>query len=111
MTWSSLPVYACWKCEQSRIVRTLNERTLERINIKALVVPVESFFFECPFNRVPLRVVRCNDLVSGAFFLFEVFRDERDGLDLLAILMMRLAPSAFDATVATLTIRLVPPCC
>ena len=85
------------------------QRTLERIDIKALVVPVESFFFECPLKRVPLRLVRRDNLVGDALFILEVFRDECDGLDFFSILMTQSAPIPFNAT-ATLTIRLVPFC-
>ena len=74
----------------------LNERTLERIDVEALVVPVESFFFECTLKRVPLRVVWGDNLV-GDTLLLEMFRDECDGLDLLLVLMARLAPSSFCA--------------
>jgi hypothetical protein len=72
----------------------LNERTLERVDVKALVVPVESFFSECFFKLAPLRVVWGDDLVRNALLFFEVFRDEHDGFDLLLILMMRLAPTS-----------------
>ena len=75
----------------------LNERTLERIDVEALVVPVESFFFECTLKRVPLRVVWGDNLVGDTLLLLEMFRNECDGLDLLLVLMAQLAPSSFCA--------------
>lgn len=67
---------------------------MERIDAEALVVPVEFFFFEFFFERVTLRVVRCENPVWDTFLL-EVFRDERDGLDFLSVLTMQLAPVFF----------------
>jgi hypothetical protein len=44
MNLSSLPVFACWLSNPGERAARI-ERTLERINVKALVVPIEFFLF------------------------------------------------------------------
>ena len=65
------------------------ERTLERIDVKAFVVPVEFFLSECLFECTPLCVIWGDDPI-GNVLLLEAFRDECDSLNLLYILKMQL---------------------
>ena len=110
ITWSSFPILGVGVCEQSG-VRVTIERTLKRIDVKALVVPIEFFLFERTLKRAPLRVIR-GDYPIGSVILLEAFRDEHNGLDLFWVLMTHLTWFPFD-TVIALTMKLSPSssCC
>ncbi len=71
------------------------KRTLERIDVEALVVPVEFFIFESLLDGAPLCIVRGDDPVRNVLLL-EMFRDDRDGLDLFWILVTQLTRFSFD---------------
>ncbi len=99
MTWSSLPFFRSVRSEIIQVCARI-ERTLERIDVEALVAPVEFFIFESLLDGAPLCIVRGDDPVRN-ILLLEVFRDDRDGLDLTLVLVTTVGSVSFHCNYST----------
>ena len=89
MMWSSLPSSARVSHKRNRTralcVQDVVMRTLEGVDIKTLVLPLQVFFSKCLFKGTSLGIIRGDYSVFFILFL-QVMCEVRDRLDLFPVL-------------------------